>query len=76
MKLEMKRGRKTIQFDQTKRCVKIFDTPVGIKFVEWNLDESEPYLPYNNVTLIYYAEFFNGVIEYVNSAGVSIDVED
>ena len=76
MKLEMKLGRKKHVFVQTKRCVKIWDVNGEPVMKEWNLDEREPMVTAMNRKLVYYAEFWNVVIEHVNNAKVKADVED
>ena len=69
MKIEFKIGKKKHSFVQTKRNVKIWlvgedQVPV---MKEWNLDEMEPMLSASDRKLVYFAEFWNGVLEYVNN---------
>ena len=69
MKIEFKDGKKKFEFVQTKRNVKIWlvgedQVPV---MKEWNLDEMEPMLSASDRKLVYFAEFWNGVLEYVNN---------
>ena len=69
VKIEFKIGKKKYRCQQTKRNVKIWLTgedqvPV---MKEWDLDEMEPMLPNPVRKLVYFAEFWNGVLEYVNN---------
>ena len=72
MKLEVKIGKKKYYFMQTKRNVKVWEVDGKPVMKEWNLDEREPVLTSSGRKLIYFAEFWNGVLEYVNAANVKV----
>lgn len=76
MKLELKIGKKAFKFRQTKRNVKIWQVGDSAAMREWNSDEQEPVLTAAGSILVYRAEFWNGIIEHVNSAKVKASVED
>lgn len=72
MKIEFKIGRKKFSFTPTKRNVKIWQTASEAVMKEWNLDEREPMISVSDRKLIYFAEFWNGVIEHVNNVKAKI----
>lgn len=79
MKLQGKYRKKKFSFDITKRNIKLWS--VGddrLVFEEWNLDEREPRPIENLKAILYHAEVWNGVMEYVNNIKTKVvqDVED
>lgn len=80
MKLQGKYKKKKFSFDISKRNVKLWSIGKDAKltFYEWNLDEREPRPVENERALLYHAEIWNGVLEYVNNikAKVVQDVEN
>jgi hypothetical protein len=78
MKLEGKWNRKKFSFEPSKRNVKIWVVNDQPQLFEWNLNEPEPRPIERNRMIIYHAEMWNGVLEYVNNAKVKVvqDVED
>ncbi len=78
MKLEGKWNRKKFSFEPSKRNVKIWIVNDQPQLLEWNLNEPEPRPIERNRTIIYHAELWNGVLEYINNAKVKViqDVED
>ncbi len=78
MKLEGKWNRKKFSFEPSKRNVKIWVVNDQPQLFEWNLNESEPRPIERNRMIIYHAEMWNGILEYVNNAKVKVvqDVED
>jgi hypothetical protein len=67
MKLEGHLKRKKISFDFSKRNVKLWLVCGKPVLMEWNLNEREPRPIENDRSLLYHAEGWNGVLEYVNN---------
>lgn len=74
-KLSLKLGEKKFKFTVTKRDVKIWDVNGEAVMKEWNSDELEPELSVNGKKLIYRAEFWNGIVEHLNTADVKVAFE-
>ena len=78
MKLEGHIKKKKFVFPVTKRNVKVWLVNEKPVFKEWNLNEMEPRPVENIKSLLYYAEFWNGVIVHVDNIKSKVieDVEN
>lgn len=73
MILEFKNGKKKIKYTIEKRNVKVYKIGDDYRLVQYNFGESEIKFPFHT-ELVYYAEFYNGVIEHLNA--INAEVKD
>ncbi len=71
MILTFKNGRKKVEFEISKRNVKVYKIEKDYKLVQYNFGEMEVVYPYE---LVYYAELYNGVIVHINT--INAEVKD
>lgn len=78
LKLKGKYKRKKFSFNISKRNVKLWAVGSNeeLRFVEWNLDEGEPWPDENDAVLLYYGEFWNGPFEHVNNIKAKVEYND